>query len=117
MALGWDQAIAEAALYLDMPLVAYIPFVGQESRWPETSQQRYWHILNNPNTEYVIVCEGGYGAWKMQKRNEAMVNASMHLLALWDGSTGGTGNCIRYAKAKQRRIENVWDEWVEYLNR
>jgi hypothetical protein len=34
MALGWDQAVAEAAVKASTPFIAAIPFRGQESKWP-----------------------------------------------------------------------------------
>jgi hypothetical protein len=30
------------------------------------------------------------------------------VIALWDGSTGGTKNCIDYAQRKQIEIINAW---------
>jgi hypothetical protein len=30
------------------------------------------------------------------------------VIALWDGSTGGTRNCIDYAQRKQIEIVNAW---------
>lgn len=50
--------------------------------------------------EVVVVSDGEYAVWKMQTRNEAMVDAADELWALWDGSSGGTKNCIDYAKGK-----------------
>ncbi len=44
MALGFDQAIAEAAYQLKIPYVAAVPFVGQESVWPEEAQIKYKYI-------------------------------------------------------------------------
>lgn len=107
MALGWDTALAEAAVQLKIPLRAYIPFVGQESKWPPISQQKY-HIILMQAQEIIDVCEPGYAVWKMQKRNEAMVNDSQLVLALWDGSAGGTANCIAYAQRVDKPIHNLW---------
>lgn len=111
MALGWDLALADAAIMLGIPFIAAIPFLGQESRWPEASQAHYRATLSRA-AEIVIVCEGGYAAWKMQKRNEFLVNNCDLLLALWNQSEGGTANCVRYAEGK-KPILNVWDRWLE----
>lgn len=112
MALGWDQALAKAAYECSIPFHAYIPFVGQEGRWPRESQAKYHALLHR--ADKVVYCNPeGYAGWKMQKRNEDMVNASDVVLALWDGSAGGTGNCIGYANKKGVEIINVWDEWIE----
>lgn len=52
------------------------------------------------STELVVVCGGGYSPEKMQRRNAWMVDHCDFLLACWDGSPGGTGNCMAYARAK-----------------
>lgn len=109
MAIGWDQAFAIAGVNLKIPVLAAIPFAGQESKWPDRVKDNYAELLSNCS-EIKIVCEGGYAAWKMQKRNEWMVDNCDRLVALWNGSPGGTGNCIKYANSKVL-IDNLWDEF------
>ena len=107
MALGWDTALALAALDLGIPLVAAVPFAGQERKWPAPSQEIYRAII--ARAEVVIVCEGGYAPWKLQKRNEWMVDRADRMLALWDGNIGGgTANCIVYAERKGVPFTNMW---------
>lgn len=113
MALGWDTALALAALELGIPLIAAIPFEGQEKAWPAVSQARYRDILSRA-TEIVIVSAGRYSGWKMQVRNEWMVDRCDILLALWDGSEGGTRNCLRYAERKGTQVSNLWVSWMRY---
>lgn len=111
MALGWDQELADAAQWLGLPVWAYIPFRGQEGKWNKEAQKRYNYILNN--CAKVVVCShGDYNPWKMQVRNEHMVDAADVVLALWDGSSGGTGNCVQYATQEEKPIWNVYPEWV-----
>ena len=110
MALGWDQALAQAAIDMGIPFHAYVPFIGQESKWPMTSQQQYTGLISRAEN-VLVVSTGAYSVWKMHKRNERMVDASDTLLALWDGSTGGTGACVRYAIDKAASVVNVWAEW------
>ena len=110
MALGWDTAWAAAAVYAGVPFIAAVPFAGQESRWPGPSQARY-HALLAKASEVVIVCPGGYSAQAMQRRNEWMVDRCDEVIALWDGSAGGTGNCVRYARKVGRPVVNLWNEW------
>lgn len=45
-----------------------------------------------------MVSDEEYKPWLMQKRNEFMVDRVDTVLAVWDGSDGGTGNCVKYAK-------------------
>ncbi|MBD2505254.1 hypothetical protein H6G83_32420 [Anabaena azotica FACHB-119] len=55
-----------------------------------------------------------YHPGKLMKRNEWMVDQCHRLVALHDGSTGGTGNCVNYAKSKKVHIVNLWKSWVKY---
>jgi uncharacterized phage-like protein YoqJ len=103
MALGIDQWAANVAIKLGIPFLAAIPFEGQENAWPESSQRTFRTLLKKA-AEKVIVCEGGYEASKMQRRNEWMVNNCNILIAVWDGTPGGTSNCINYAKSINREI-------------
>lgn len=112
MALGADQAAAEAAISLEIPVIAAVPFEGQESRWPEMSQIQYHNILDRCS-EVVVVCDGGFAGWKMQKRNEWMVDHSELLLTLWNGTPGGTGNCVEYAKKVKKEMLHLWVFWKE----
>lgn len=109
MALGWDQALAAAAVYEGVPFVAAIPFKGQESKWPDASRRRYFALLSRA-AETVIVCDGGYSAEKMRRRNEWMVDHADTVLALWNGSASGTKDCIDYAREKNIPIINLWEE-------
>jgi uncharacterized phage-like protein YoqJ len=111
MALGWDTALAEAAIKLHIPYIAAIPFVGQESRWQPAQQDHYFDLLAAAE-DVVVVCEGDYAPWKMQRRNEWMVDHSDLVLALWDRSPGGTANCIRYAEERGKTWLNFWGEYV-----
>lgn len=116
LALGWDTAIALAAIRLGVPLIGAVPFVGQDEKWPAHSRQIYRHLIR-ACAQVHIVSAGGYANHKFQKRNEWMVDRCDVLVALWDGSPGGTGNCMRYAerlKLNKIRIINVWNQWTEY---
>lgn len=107
MALGWDTYLATAAVKVGIPFVAAIPFVGQESQWPLASQMRYWELLGQA-ADIVVVCSGGFSAAKMQERNKWMVDHCDLLLACWDGSPGGTANCVEYAKRRGRAMYNCY---------
>lgn len=102
MALGIDTLFAEIAIDLDLPLIAAIPFKGQELHWPPHSQERYHRILNYPKCTKKIVSAGGYAGYKMNVRNMWMVNqlGTGLLIAVWDGSAGGTRNCVAYAAGR-----------------
>ena len=103
MALGVDTIAAELCIELEIPFIAAVPFEGQESVWPQASQLKYKSLLAKAK-EIKIVCEGKYASWKLQKRNEWMVNHADLVLAVWNGMSGGTANCINYAKSVGKKI-------------
>ena len=119
MALGWDTAIVEASLHLGLPYVACIPFRGQESQWPASSQRTYHEYLRKAAN--VIVCSSGpYSSYKMQIRNERMIDMALKygpasnnsiLLAMWNGTSGGTENCLLYARSRMETI-NAWSHFL-----
>lgn len=122
MALGWDQALAEAAVSLGIPVLAAIPCDGQDATWPQEARKRYRAFLEHPLVRMHVVCPGPYKGWKMQVRNEWMVDRCHYLLGLYNGDPqGGTANCMKYAwdKIEKKRgpcprIRNVWDEWEQW---
>lgn len=106
MALGVDQWAAFIAYKLKIPFVAAVPFEGQEKKWPAESQLKYKQLLKLAS-EIIIVSPGGYGSGKLQTRNKWIVDYSHKLLATWDGSEGGTGNCVAYAESVKRQIIRI----------
>lgn len=106
MALGVDQWAAEECDAVGIPWTAAVPFIGQESRWTREAQRHYRDLLGWA-TRTVIVSPGGYQREKMQIRNRWMVNNCDVLIAVWDGSDGGTANCYRYAKSVGRRVARI----------
>lgn len=111
MALGVDTWAAEACVELRIPFIAAVPFRGQDSRWPHRSQAVYKSLLDKAQ-EVVVVSPGAYSVQAMHRRNEHMVDWAHHLLAVWDGSPGGTAACVAYARKRKRILNNLWrDEW------
>lgn len=117
MALGFDQALGWACVELEIPLVAAIPFKGQENLWPYEEQTRYRELLKHAIGIH-FVCDPGYAAWKMHERNKWMVDQLKapedRMLTIWDGSLGGTANCIKYARSKNILCLNLWKRWQRW---
>jgi len=106
MALGVDMLFAEIAIKRDLDLIAAIPCRGQEKRWPQKSQDRYNDILSYEKCEKVILADS-YAPWVMQQRNKYMVDNCQMLIAAWDGTLGGTCNCVQYAKKVDKKIIRI----------
>lgn len=110
MAQGWDQALAQAAINCKIPFIAAVPFEGQETRWSERGQRYFKKLLANAES-ITYVCDNGYSPHKMQIRNEWMVDNCDLVLAMWDGTNGGTGNCVKYAKKVNKDMVNLYEKW------
>ncbi len=106
MALGVDQWAANIAIKLNIPYIAAVPFAGQESKWPIKSQKIYNSLIAKAS-EIHIVCDGEYSGWKLQKRNEWMVDNSDEVIAVWDGTKGGTANCVDYITIKNKKYHRI----------
>lgn len=106
MAIGVDQEFATICDQLQIPFIAAIPFVGQEKKWPQETQDHYNDLLTLAQ-EVTITSDGPYAAYKMQKRNRWMVDKATDVLAVWDGTTGGTANCVSYAEAINKPIHRI----------
>jgi uncharacterized phage-like protein YoqJ len=107
MALGVDQDFACVCLELKIPVCAAIPFAGQESMWPAESQRVYFRLLEEvcaAGGKVVEVSPPGYTARKMYMRNEWMVDRASVVIAVWNGSAGGTAHCVLDARKKNRDI-------------
>lgn len=109
MALGWDTYFARAALSVGVPLVAACPGVAgqQSSRWAPTDRAEYERLL----AMAVRVVQVGefipYGK-ACNIRNEWMVDRAQLILAAFNGRSGGTANCVNYAKRRQITVLNLW---------
>lgn len=115
MALGWDQDFALACYELGIPYTAAVPFEGQESQWPQKSRLIYNWLMNRA-ADIVVVSPGAYNAGKMLARNVWMVDECTHLLALYDGTQGGTQHCLKYAREWEKPVVNLWDVYMKELD-
>jgi uncharacterized phage-like protein YoqJ len=113
MALGIDTLWAEVGLELEIPVIAAVPCVGQEKVWPKPSQEKYRKLLDQ--CVEVVYVDNRYSAAAMQKRNEWMVDKCDILVAYWNGTPGGTRNCVNYASKAGRKtmIINPDELWTK----
>jgi len=113
MAIGFDQWAVEICVELGIPFVAAIPFPGQELKWPWPSQQHYHSLIKKAARIHVIDPEAPKAYWeaaqKLHARNHWMVDNSDALVAAWDGSKGGTAECVKYAQKVGREVHRIGD--------
>lgn len=95
-----------------------LPFLYQDNNWIEESVKMYNYIKNLADdivyvdrlSEYKLkgIREDMYHPAKMQQRNMYMVDKSKYLVSYYDGSKGGTRNCIKYAERLKRDIIGIY---------
>lgn len=104
MALGFDQLCADVAIQnRNIRSIAAVPFDGQALRWPSQSQKIYKQQLAQMD-EKVVVSDGNYSPEKMHRRNQWIVDHADVMVALWDGTSGGTGHCVHSAEIANKPI-------------
>ena len=105
MARGTDTWAAETVLKIRnvrpegaVKLWAVIPYDRQSHSWSKEDMIRYQRILEQADKVTYISHE--YTRACLHERNRFMVDNSMHMIAVFNGASGGTRNTIEYARKK-----------------
>jgi uncharacterized phage-like protein YoqJ len=108
MAAGFDLWAADV---IQTRLVGWdvwcaVPWAGHK---PRVAEKELYERVKAASSQVIFVdeSENYRGAWVYQKRNEWMVDHADRLLAYWDGTSGGTANCVKYAKKKGVPVRNI----------
>lgn len=108
MAAGFDLWAADIILeeFESWDVWCAIPFKGHKPR--KADEELYQRVLDRSSqVVYVSDAETYPGPWVYQKRNEWMVDHADRVVAYWDGTAGGTANCVKYAKKKGVPVRNI----------
>lgn len=108
MATGCDMYFCEAVIELrtvheDITLEAAIPWEGQSSGWPAALKKRYSRLVEE--CDYYTLVQNRYTPDCLMRRNRYMVDNSSVLIAVFNGTPGGTMSTILYAM--RRGIEII----------
>ncbi len=111
MAQGFDIIAAEQIIklkkaYSNIKLECAIPCQNQNSGWSEDYKKRYNNILNRAD-KITYVSNYNYFNGCMAKRNKYMIDKSTHLIALYNGTAGGTHQTIGMGKKKELIIHII----------
>ena len=107
VALGVDTYAANIVLnlksqYPGITLECAIPCETQATKWNERDRDVYYDLISKCNKETLL--QQKYSSDCMQKRNEYMVDNSDYVIAVWNGKPSGTGNTVKYAKKKNKKV-------------
>ena len=102
----FDTVYALKQEYPKIRIVAVIPCPTQSRNWSSFDQERYAKALES--CDEVRVLSAFYYHGCMMMRNRHMIERCDLLLSIWDGSGGGTGGTISYARQKKIPIRSIW---------
>ena len=100
MARGCDLYFAEIVVELrqerpDITLEAAIPWPGQCDGWEQATRERWQKLLAVCDMETMV--QRSYDPGCMLRRNRYMVDHSSLVIAVYDGTNGGTRRTLEYA--------------------
>ena len=107
MAQGCDLYFAEAVLALreqnpDLSVEGAVPFPAQADHWPGDQRLRWQDILARCDLETVV--QQHYDRFCTFRRDRYMIERSAAVLAVFDGTPGGTQYTLNYAMEKKLEI-------------
>jgi len=110
MALGCDLYFCEAVLALrerhpDITVEAAIPCPTQADAWTAEQRQRYDRLLEQCDLETMV--SEKYTSSCMQRRDRYMVDHASLLIAVFDGTAGGTQYTMQYAMGRGLDIVDI----------
>lgn len=110
MALGCDLYFCEAVLALrerrpGVVVEAVIPCLSQADRWSREQRERYRRLVAACDLETVI--GEAYSPGCMQRRDRYMVDHASLLIAVFNGSPGGTRYTMQYAMGRGLTIVDL----------
>lgn len=110
MAHGCDLYFAEAVLefaydHPDVMLEAAIPYSGQAEHWRGSLRRRYKAVLDKSAKRTVL--QQNYTRDCMMRRNRYMVDNASVLIAVYNGTPGGTRNTMLYAMRQGLEIIEI----------
>ena len=103
MALGCDLYFCEAVLALrekhpDVTVEAAVPCPTQAEAWAPDQRERYKRLVESCDFETLVSTR--YTPYCMQRRDRYMVDHASLLIAVFDGTPGGTQYTMQYAMSR-----------------
>ena len=108
--MGWELALAKAALELDVAFTAALPYPGRDTDWGKPVRRYYYDLLSQAVDVYQIgemetptaLLESHF--WR--------VDHAEVVLTLWDYEfSGNTYETMCYALEQNKTVANLWKDW------
>lgn len=110
MALGCDLYFCECVLALkaahpEVTVEAAIPCPTQADAWPPDQRARYARLVSACDFETLV--SKSYTPFCMQRRDRYMVDHAALLIAVFDGTPGGTRYTMEYAMKRGVPVTDI----------
>ncbi len=107
MARGIDLICGRIVLELkeqhpDITIESVIPYEEQAAAWSESDRDEYFDIAEHCDIETMLQTQYTRGC--LQKRNRYLVDNADIVLAVWNGTSGGTAYTVSYAQKKGKTL-------------
>jgi hypothetical protein len=107
---GWEQALAKAAIELEIPYTVAIPYPGRDLEWKRELRIHYLDLLARASEVYQVAEFCNETAlieshlWRMER--------SDLMLALWDYEfEGEVFSIMSFALKNGKQVANLWEDW------
>jgi hypothetical protein len=112
---GWDQALAKAALELNLPYTVALPYSGRDNEMKRSLRINYYELLSRADEVY-LVSDTDCPTALFDCRCWQLDQADMGLV-LWDYDfESDIFEAIQYGLEKGKAINNLWQDWCNLSN-
>lgn len=110
MAEGVDIWAAEIVLRIkeqndNIKLICAVAYNGTEKKRTPEEQEKFHDILNRSDGAEFM--NRKYATWVFFARDEWMIDRASYVIAVYNGTGGGTEHTLKYAVEKERKIVYV----------
>jgi uncharacterized phage-like protein YoqJ len=108
--LGWEQALAKAALEMKIPYIVSFPYPGRDKDWSQENRILYYELLSRADELYQVNDE--YSLAALEECRDWQTSQSDLVLALWNYEfESDVFTAIRSALDKDVQVCNLWQDW------
>lgn len=110
LALGWEQALAKAALEMEIPYTVALPYPGRDAEWDREARTLYLDLLARASG--VVRVSDTFSDTAMQECHEWCAEEADLVVALWDYVFhGAVFAAMTYASQQGKPVVNLWQDW------
>jgi hypothetical protein len=108
---GWEQALAKAAIELEIPFTVILPYPGRDSEWEREARLLYLDLLAR-SAGVESFSEAGTVTADLECHCFQVDHADT-VLALWEYDfSDEVFAVLKYALKEDAQVVNLWEDWA-----